>query len=160
MSFKSGPEAFTLVTLHIYYGDRAEDRRPELLKIAEWLAERATDDDDFNHNLIALGDFNTDRLNDANFNAFISTGLSPPSELLEKPRTITGRGGKAKFYDQIAWFTQGSRSTLTLKYTGQAGNFEWTKYILASLTARSSRSESLITTRSGQSSRSEGKQVS
>jgi hypothetical protein len=35
------------------------------------------------HNLLALGDFNIDRIGDPLFEAFTSTGLTPPADDLE-----------------------------------------------------------------------------
>lgn len=57
VSFSADPKAFTLVTLHVIYGKGAGARRrpKELKAIAEWLAARASDRDEFNRNLIALG---------------------------------------------------------------------------------------------------------
>jgi hypothetical protein len=37
---------------------------------------------DWNANLIVLGDFNLDRIGDPLYEAFVSTGLWPPAELL------------------------------------------------------------------------------
>ena len=87
VSFEAGPPAnptgFTLLTLHIDYGDTAADRTPEIATFANWLKRQAGQREDFNANLIALGDFNIDRLDDANGHAFLSAGLTPPDELLD-----------------------------------------------------------------------------
>jgi len=92
VSFASGEEAFTLVSLHIVWGDRPSDRAPELGGFARWMRDHAEDEDEFNRNLIALGDFNIDRMGDPNWNAFvIENGLSPPAELLELPRPSATR---------------------------------------------------------------------
>lgn len=64
VSFTAGNKGFTLVTLHVLYGEtKAEKQRraKELAKIAEWLDARANEPDEFNRNLIVLGDFNIDR---------------------------------------------------------------------------------------------------
>jgi endonuclease/exonuclease/phosphatase family metal-dependent hydrolase len=131
VSFANADQAFTLVTLHILFGAKAEDRSPELRAIAIWLAERAHSGTDFNHNMIALGDFNIDRMvDDPNFAAFTSEGLTPPAELLNQPRTIFDTEKKKHFYDQIAWFTRGTTEQLTLGYNGHADSFDWTQYVL------------------------------
>jgi Endonuclease/Exonuclease/phosphatase family len=137
VSFRAGPKGFTLVSLHIKWGARA-DRTPEIAAIAEWLKDRADDPDEFNRNLIALGDFNIDRRDDPNWAAFISRGLSPPYELLDAPRTVGERRGRNSFYDQIAWFTKGRREALTLKYR-TAGTFDWTAHILQEVTRNSTK---------------------
>jgi endonuclease/exonuclease/phosphatase family metal-dependent hydrolase len=136
-SFAAGSQAFTLVTLHIVYGKKGADRLAELGAIAAWLAERAGDSDEFNRNMIALGDFNIDRRDDPNWQAFTDTGLTPPYELLDVPRTIFDKPKSHSFFDQIAWFTQGDRETLTLHYSGRAGDFKWTDYLLEDMTKTS-----------------------
>lgn len=133
VSFAAGAKAFTLVTLHVYYGEtrqQREERAQELRGIAEWLAARAREPDDFNRNLIALGDFNIDRFGDPLWQAFASTGLGAPKELEDVPRNISAAGaGDEKHYDQIAWFTKGNREQLTLSYK-TAGYVRWTDFIL------------------------------
>lgn len=133
VSVAAGSKAFTLVTLHIVFGHKPADRITELAAIADWLAERATAADDFNRNMIALGDFNIDRRDDPNWKAFTDKGLTPPYELLDVPRTIFDKPSEHSFFDQIAWFTKGDREALTLHYTGMAGAFKWTDYILKDL---------------------------
>jgi endonuclease/exonuclease/phosphatase family protein len=132
VSFRAGDKGFTLVTLHILYGKKSEPERrtPELRAIARWLREHADDPDEFNRNMIALGDFNIDRLDDPNWHAFVvEYGLSPPDKLLDVPRTVGETRGRNTFYDQIAWFNDGKRAKLTLRYR-DAGGFEWTRYLL------------------------------
>jgi hypothetical protein len=133
VSLAASGEGLTLVTLHALYGATAqtkERRAHELQAIAEWLADRAGEQDEFNRNLIALGDFNIDRLGDPFWNALTSTGLGAPEELEEVPRNIAyAHGGPRKFYDQIAWFTKGNREQLTVRYV-KAGYVPWTDFIL------------------------------
>jgi hypothetical protein len=52
-----------------------------------------------------LGDFNLDRIGDPLYEAFISTGLWPPTELNAVPRTIFDDDKTKHFYDQLAWFS-------------------------------------------------------
>ena len=130
VSFISARNTFTLVTLHVVYGEGAADRVGELKAIAEWLARWAGEMDDYGHNLMLLGDFNIDRANDPNYRALTSTGLRPPLELEGLPRTTSDKPGKQSFYDQIAWFTESGRAKLSLRYDGHAGNFLWTDYWL------------------------------
>lgn len=133
VSFLCGEETFILVTLHVIYGEAAQERSSELRGIAEWLADWARREHSWGHNLIALGDFNIDRVGDGNYEAFTSTGLRPPAELDNVPRTIFGQG-KEKRYDQIAWFCgEGAVPVLSLTYSGRAGCFDFTSLILQSL---------------------------
>lgn len=129
VSFRAGDQGFTLISLHILWGDGAGERTPEIAAIADWMADAADDPDEFNRNLIALGDFNIDRLGDPNWRAFVERGLSPPAELLDAPRTVGDSGDTRHFYDQIAWFTKGNREALRLGYR-TAGSFPWTDHLL------------------------------
>jgi endonuclease/exonuclease/phosphatase family metal-dependent hydrolase len=130
VSFRARDKTFTLVSVHILYGGKSTDREPELRRFAKWMHDHADDPDQFNRNMIALGDFNIDRYEDPNWNAFVvEYGLSPPDKLLDVPRTVGETPHKHSYYDQIAWFNKGKRSALTLTYR-DAGGFIWTDYIL------------------------------
>lgn len=135
-SFLSAGRTFILITLHVLYGDEPEDRLPELKEIAKWLANWAKNENAWDHNLIALGDFNIDRIGDPRYKAFTSTGLRILKELNEIPRTIFGKPGEPqtkKHYDQIAWFTgEGDVPRLSLRYS-KAGSFDFTKVVMKSL---------------------------
>lgn len=137
VSFISAGQTFILITLHVKYGDDAAERTGELRGIAEWLRDWAKRVEDYNQNLICLGDFNIDRKGDPNFRAFTSTGLEPPPELSEDlSRTVSDQPGKEHYYDQIAWFTKGKRARLTLNFepgAGHAGRFKWNDYLLAKM---------------------------
>ncbi|MCB1954123.1 MAG: endonuclease/exonuclease/phosphatase family protein [Rhodocyclaceae bacterium] len=107
VSFRSGKATFIMVTLHVLWGEDSAERIPELSGIARWLAEWAQRSSNWEHNLIALGDFNIDRKGDPLWRAFTSTGLKTPADLDAVPRSIfcSAEGvGSGKFYDQIAWF--------------------------------------------------------
>jgi exonuclease III len=135
VSFRAGDKTFILITLHVLYGENEEERFPELKAIAEWLAQWARDINSWDHNLIALGDFNIDRKGDALHDAFVSTGLDIPPHLQEVPRTIFSDPEKPelnKFYDQIAWFTgRNNLPALSLQYA-HGGYFDFTKAALTS----------------------------
>lgn len=133
VSFQSAGQTFILITLHVIFGEQAADRTGELRAIAQWLADWAGRVEDYNQNLIALGDLNIDRRDDPNWQALTSTGLRPPDELEGLSRTIFDDPGKEHYYDQIAWFVDEGRAKLTLEYTGRASRFEWTKHWLEKL---------------------------
>jgi endonuclease/exonuclease/phosphatase family metal-dependent hydrolase len=132
VSFARDNTRFTLVTLHVLYGDTAADRVPELTAIARWLARWSASKDPWSENLLALGDFNIDRLGDPLYQAFISTGLQPPAGLNHIPRTIfddpNAPPNSHHFYDQIAWFPQG-RAKLSLPFLN-AGTFDFTNNLI------------------------------
>ncbi len=141
VSFLSGNATFILVTLHVIYGSGPEDRIPELTAIADWLADWAQRENSWDHNLIALGDFNIDRQGDAMYQAFTSTGLQAPDELNDAPRTVFA-GGANKFYDQIAWFRgDGDVPALSLRYADNGGHFDFEELVFSGLdtTAKSWR---------------------
>lgn len=134
VSFLSAGQTFILVTLHVKYGDSPEERAPELRAIADWLSEWAGRVEDYNQNLIALGDFNIDRRGDANHQAFTATGLRSPEQLDDVRRTVSATPEKNHFYDQIAWFTDDGRAKLTLEHTGRAGGFDFVPHLHPDLT--------------------------
>jgi endonuclease/exonuclease/phosphatase family metal-dependent hydrolase len=136
VSFQAGDDTFILVTLHVIYG-KATDRTPELAGIARWLADWAEREQSWGHNLIALGDFNIDRVGDPNYLAFTSTGLRPAPELDKAPRTIFP-GSQDSFYDQIAWFA-GETPTpkLSLEYNNRGGFVDFTQFFEETMTRQS-----------------------
>jgi endonuclease/exonuclease/phosphatase (EEP) superfamily protein YafD len=77
------------------------------------------------HNVLALGDFNIDRRGDALYEAFTSTGLRPPEQLNQVPRTIFDEDA-GHFYNQIAWFTgAGGVPQLSMSFTGRGGGVDF-----------------------------------
>ncbi len=142
VSFRAGgspivkPKTFILVTLHVLWGGEASVRIPELTAIANWLTEWANDVNAYDHNIIALGDFNIDRVGSNLYNAFTSQGIHIPRELHDVPRTIFADPNHPdldKFYDQIAWFNDDSHApALSLTYKN-GGYFDFTQVCLTSL---------------------------
>jgi endonuclease/exonuclease/phosphatase family metal-dependent hydrolase len=137
VGFKSGDKTFILITLHVYYGTDTSNRKSELKEIAMWLKNWALDANSWDHNLIALGDFNINRKGDELYDAFTSTGLRSPDDLDVCPRTIFSRPGESdthKFYDQIAWFlgVEGEPA-LSMNYI-KGGYFDFTDKVLKNRT--------------------------
>ena len=132
VGFARGDTRFTLVTLHVLYGDAPADRIPELTAVAQWLARWSAAKDPWGENLIALGDFNIDRRDDPLYRAFTSTGLRPPAALNHVPRTIFDDPDDGPdnnhFYDQIAWFPEG-RAKLSMPFIN-AGTFDFTNDLI------------------------------
>ena len=137
VSFLAGSQTFVLVTLHVIYGTRGEDRREELAAIARWLRAWAEREDDYGHNLICLGDFNIDRADDPQYQAFTSTGLEPADDHAGLPRTIFSKPDRPdldSFYDQIAWFrTVRNKPYLSLGYR-RGGHFDFRGLVETALT--------------------------
>lgn len=137
VSFRSGGQTFILVTLHVLYGASSSEREHELRWIAKWVAAWAEQILEYRQNLIVLGDFNIDRKDDPNWQAFTSTGLRPPRELDGLTRTIfddPAKPDQAKHFDQIAWFFEGDVSKLALDYAGNAGRFDFTPVVFTDMT--------------------------
>jgi endonuclease/exonuclease/phosphatase family metal-dependent hydrolase len=117
-------QTFVLVTLHVIWGKKPK-RKAELSALAEWAAGMARQMDEYNQNLIVLGDFNIDKQGDPLYEAFRSTGLRVPDALCGFSRTLPS-GKKVNFYDQIAWFTgDNDVPALSLKYSGKGGNLDF-----------------------------------
>lgn len=138
--FVRGDVDFILTTVHVLWGKKPEDRIGELTAFATWMRSWADRPNDWNRNLLVLGDFNLDRKDDPLFQAFMSTGLWPPAELDKVPRTVFDDDNQHHFYDQIAWFSDTSKpgppSLLDgLTYTGLGGSFNFVPHVLRSLTA-------------------------
>lgn len=130
---------FILTTVHVLWGDAPADRIKELAAFAQWMRDWAQRPRDWNHNLLVLGDFNIDRLDDPLFREFVSTGLWPPKELNAVRRTVFDDDREHHYYDQIAWFSDPTKpdnpSLLTgLDYTGRGGSFDFVPHILRHLT--------------------------
>jgi exonuclease III len=131
VSFQRGNATFILVTLHVLFGDVADDRLPELQEIADIFRDWARKSNRFHHNLLCLGDFNIDRQGSPLFDAFTSTGLTVPAALEGLPRTIfddPGESNDDNFYDQIAWFTSGSGRLLDIE-PRRGGNFDFQPHV-------------------------------
>jgi endonuclease/exonuclease/phosphatase family metal-dependent hydrolase len=133
VGFQSARESFALLTAHIRYGDVPADRLEELKAVADYIAteirDRAKKDAEEN-NLIVLGDFNIDdRGDNPLFQAFTSTGLVVPTQLLNLKTTY---GTKPKFYDQIAWFM----GDLDLLSSERAGVIDFAGAVFQELTPR------------------------
>jgi hypothetical protein len=118
VGFQSMQEHFALLTAHIKYGHAPTERLGELKSMAQYIASEIRDrvkNLAEEKNLIVLGDFNIDERGDNPlFQAFVSTGLVVPEQLLNLKTTYDT---KAKFYDQIAWFMGG----MDMPTKGQAG---------------------------------------
>ncbi|SDI98434.1 Endonuclease/Exonuclease/phosphatase family protein [Arthrobacter subterraneus] len=134
--FTRGQAGFVLTSVHVLWGDRPADRLPEVTAFAQWMRDWAERPDDWNENLLVLGDFNLDRIGDPLYEAFVSTGLWAPTELDTVPRTIFDNDKTRHYYDQIAWFSKpdGTSMLQTLTYTGRAGHVDFLPHILTGLT--------------------------
>ncbi len=130
---------FILTTVHVLWGKSPADRIGELTAFARWMRRWADRPEDWNRNLLVLGDFNLDRTDDPLFEAFASTGLWPPAELNGVPRTIFDNDRSHHYYDQIAWFSDPADPSLPalldgLTYARRGGSFDFLPHALRDLT--------------------------
>lgn len=129
VGFRTRNTTFVLITVHVKYKGGRVKRIPEIFALAKWLGNWARDINSWEHNLITLGDFNIDRMDDINFEAFISSGLEVHPHFINLPRTYSDLGktpDNQNFYDQIAWFTGvDNKPALTMNYL-KGGFFNFT----------------------------------
>jgi hypothetical protein len=133
VGFQAGNERFALLTAHIRYGKHQNDRLGEIEALSRYVADEIRDrarTGGEEKNLIVLGDFNIDdRGDNPLFQAFISTGLIVPRQLLNLKTTYST---KPKFYDQIAWFM----GNLDLLTDGRAGVIDFTGAVYREFASR------------------------
>jgi exonuclease III len=131
VGFESAKERFALLTAHIKYGKSPHDRLDEIKNLSEHIANEIRDrakEGGEEKNLIILGDFNIDdRGDNLLFQAFISTGLVVPDQLLNIKTTYAT---KPKYYDQIAWFM----GNVDLLSNGKAGVINYAGAVFKELT--------------------------
>jgi endonuclease/exonuclease/phosphatase family metal-dependent hydrolase len=130
---------FILATVHVLWGKGPAERIGELTAFASWMRGWADRPQDWNRNLLVLGDFNLDRLDDPLFAAFAATGLWPPAELNNVPRTVFDDNNSRHFYDQIAWFSDPTKPDAPallegMQYTRHGGGFDFIPHALRDLT--------------------------
>jgi endonuclease/exonuclease/phosphatase family metal-dependent hydrolase len=142
-SFNRAGVEVILTTVHVVWDNAPARRIPEITAFAQWMRKWAGRTGDWNTNLLVLGDFNLEGPGTPIYRAFVSTGLFPPGQLSNLPRTIFDQTGHPHFYDQIAWFStvkaDGSvRSLLDgLAFTGHAGNFDFVPHVYPAMSTTS-----------------------
>lgn len=127
VGFKSSGVTFVLTTLHVLYGKKEAERVPELKAIARWMANWAKEMNEYEQNLIVLGDFNITERGDLLHKTFIAEGLHIHPDMA-KPEVTRSIFDKTKFYDHIAWFdTTGAK--LSMEFT-HGGNYDFIDKVL------------------------------
>jgi endonuclease/exonuclease/phosphatase family metal-dependent hydrolase len=128
-SFQAGWLKINLATVHIYYGSGAagiEQRKEEIRRLTELLAERAGSDSDSDADsyFVVLGDFNIVDREHETMEALQTNDFVTPQPL----QNIPGSNVKQdKFYDQIAlWMGKSKRrKTYTQIIPYRAGVFDY-----------------------------------
>ncbi|MHA2356837.1 MAG: endonuclease/exonuclease/phosphatase family protein [Candidatus Thorarchaeota archaeon] len=134
VGFRAKNNTFVLVTVHMKFKQR-DERTREIKAIADWIGEWAKDMNSWEHNLIALGDFNIDREGGVLYDAFVDSGLDIHEHFHDLPRTLAEDAADSSrtFYDQIAWFKgDDEKPALSLRFL-KGGNFDFRGLIFADL---------------------------
>ncbi len=136
VSFSRKDIGFLLTTDHILWGDNEAARLPEITAFAQWMRNWLERTNDWNENLLVLGDFNLDRFGSPLYEAFVNTGLFPPTDLSDVPRTIFDDDKTRHFYDQIAWFYDAKPEKIWLSHLDyvRGGSFDFLPHVFAGLT--------------------------
>jgi len=121
--FRVGWSYLLLSTVHILYGESTADnpeRVAEIETVAEFLAKRSRERQDYDrNNLVLLGDFNIFSPDDVTMAAIQQAGFQVPEELQYVPPSNVGK--KPRHYDQIAFKPKTNR----FETTGKAGVFDF-----------------------------------
>ncbi|UCE90661.1 MAG: endonuclease/exonuclease/phosphatase family protein [Pseudomonadota bacterium] len=98
-SFKAGSYEFVLLTAHIRWGKKDEDRIAPLELLAEWIEKRRREKYGLSRDIIVMGDFNIPNYNTRLYKAITSHGLRVPTAIrgLEHGSNLA----RDKRYDQI-----------------------------------------------------------
>lgn len=116
VSFAAGNFQFTLMTVHLYYGDDADPKKLgrrslEVYAVARWADLRRKSKYKYNgiNDVFALGDFNLPKRdpNDVIYKALVKRGLQLP----DHTSLVYSNIGNDKQYDQIA-FLPGSKNRI------------------------------------------------
>jgi endonuclease/exonuclease/phosphatase family metal-dependent hydrolase len=128
-SFQAGWLKLNLATVHIYYGTGTaglEQRKEEIRRLTELLAQRAKNDSDSEDDayFMVLGDFNIVAREHETMKALQTNGFMTPEPLQQIPGSNVKQD---KFYDQIAlWMGKSNRrKTYTRIITYRAGVFDY-----------------------------------
>ena len=113
-SFRAGSFDFVLITAHIRWGVKAEDRVKPLVLLAQWVDKRRKEPYAVDKDVILMGDFNIPKIGDPLYEAITSKGLKAPEALIATE--LGSNLARNKRYDQILHYPQESKS-----FTNEAG---------------------------------------
>ena len=102
-SFRAGNFDFVVLTAHIRWGKKDEDRINALKSLAEWVDAKKNEKYTEDRDIIIMGDFNIPSIGDDFFKAITSKGLVMPEPLasLEHGSNLD----RNKRYDQILYYS-------------------------------------------------------
>lgn len=99
VSFRSGNFDFVILSAHIRWGDNLEARAQEIEMLADWVEGKRRDSHAEDKDLIVVGDFNINQLDDTLFKQLTKHGLCVPQAL--RYLSYGSDLAKKKRYDQI-----------------------------------------------------------
>jgi len=110
-SFKAGRFDFVIASVHIYYGNSAEEkleRKKEISMLVDFIDRPARTEGNkvFDRDFFVLGDFNIKEPGDEFFNALISKKFQMPPNM----NTLRTNFSRDATYDKIAWVKRPSFS--------------------------------------------------
>ena len=108
--FNAGWFPFILSTVHIIWGEEAQDHPPrveEIEQLTDFLVNRRSEQGAWSRNMILLGDFNMFDAKGVAARALADSGFSIPHE--REHLRATNVGEAARFYDQIAFLLEDAR---------------------------------------------------
>jgi len=131
VSFRANNSNFVLVTVHIYYGkgEMIKYREKEIIELAKFIKKRSAEHDAIDPDIMVLGDFNIENIDDKYFQALKSGGLHVPKEIQSLPTNLKGD----KHYDQIA-FVKYKDSTAV--FSGKAGIVDFKDILFTDMTLK------------------------
>jgi endonuclease/exonuclease/phosphatase family metal-dependent hydrolase len=130
-AFGAGDTSFTLVNVHLFYGDEKpesiERRSLETFAVAKWCDLRMKSRFSFTRELMAMGDFNMPKSQpgDSIFTALTALGL----ELPEHSTQISSAISSDSNYDQIAFLPDTTKDL----FTGTKGVYDYDSAIFPAL---------------------------
>lgn len=122
-AFETGETSFTLVNVHLYYGDvkpkSLERRALETYAVAKWCDLRKKSRFSFTRELMAMGDFNMPKSEpgDPIFKALTALGLELPEHSTQISSAISSESN----YDQIAFLPDTTKDL----FVGVKGVFDY-----------------------------------
>lgn len=131
VSFEAGETSFTLVNVHLFFGDNKpaslNRRALETFAVAKWCDQRKKSHFSFTRELLAMGDFNMPKSEpgDPIYSALTSLGLELPEHSTQIASAIASDAN----YDQIAFLPDTTRD----HFTGAKGVFDYDTAIFPEL---------------------------
>ena len=106
-SFKAGRFDFTIITVHIFYGDSKNQnlREEEIKFLVEHIDKLSKDETKtFDRDIFVIGDFNINKYGDKFFNALVSKNFQMPGKM----KNIKTNYNQNKTFDKISWVDRNS----------------------------------------------------